>query len=114
MLLYVVALGVLLASHESLVHAKEALVLTESAIMRSPKFIVRFISARIVNSLALGLMKLREVQVDQVGLVALLNDDLLLFIHFLVTTIISIVLSIGSIHHELLGNAVRLNDNVLN
>ena len=102
MLLTVEALAILLAAHKCLVHAKEALRIAKSAVMWCPEFVVRVRRARIFRAFALWLVKLREINVDEEGLVALFDGEL--FVNFILSLVVESthVLGIGSIDHELL------------
>ena len=59
-------------------------------------------------------MQLGKVHIDQVCLVALLNHDLLFVIHGILIVVERIVLGVSAINHELLRDAVWLDDDVLN
>ena len=84
MLFTIEALGLLFATNESLVHAEEALGLAESSIMGRPKLVVRAIRAWALSALALRLVELGEVDVDEESLVALLNNRLLIDVIFMI------------------------------
>lgn len=60
-----IALAILLASDIGHLLAKEALIISMTAVIRSPKFKIRAFGSSVVNSLALGLMKPVEVQVHK-------------------------------------------------
>ena len=121
MLFAIVAFGVLLAADERLVHAKEALSLSKPAIVRRPELIVGFAATGVLSALALRLVELGEVDVDKEGGVALLNTDHLVVLRLIIlrevhvcVVIVSDVLGVGTVDHELLGDAVRLDNDVVN
>jgi len=106
MIFTIIAKRILLSADKGLMHAQEAVVVSESTIMRSPKFIIRVGTSSDVNSNALWLMELREIKVYKEGFcVGSIIQEITLF---------SKLVSIRSIHHELLRNAVWFNDDVLN
>ena len=115
MLFTIEALGLLFATNESLVHAEEALGLAESSIMRRPKLVVRAVRARALSTLALRLVELGEVDIDEESLVALFNNCLLIHVIFMIEFFIvsSHMFRVGAVDHELLRNAVRLDDDVV-
>lgn len=107
--LTVEAFGVLLSAHVGNRLAKETLVFTVPTVVGCPELIVRGFAARVVGTLALSSVKLAEIEVGKESAFALSSGQNGLS----VILIDLLVVSIRPIHHKLLRDTVRLNNNVL-
>ena len=105
---------VLLAAHECLVLAEEASIAAKATIIRRPRLVVGVRLPGIVRSLALWLMQLGEVDVDEEGLVIFLEFDLSVACEKLCCLVIlQAVLGVSAVNDELLRDVVRFDEDVV-